>query len=63
MAATSRSLPGLADFHLRADERGDKLHLSCVLNAADGAHFYSRKFGRKNFLSIIIAYSRSIFRF
>ncbi len=47
-----------------------KYHRTALRNAigytvdTDGkVHFYSRKFGRKNFLSIIIAYCRSIFRF
>lgn len=29
----------------------------------NNVHFYDRKLGRKNFLSMIIAYCRSIFRF
>lgn len=33
-----------------------------TLDADDKVHFYNRKLGRKNFLSIIVAYCRSIFR-
>lgn len=46
-----------------------KQHRQTLRNAigytlvADGkVHFYSRKLGRKNFLSVIVAYCRSIFR-
>lgn len=37
--------------------------LGYTIGTDGNVHFYNRKLGRKNFLSIIIAYCRSIFRF
>ena len=58
-----KSLPAEVEEKIKYHRRSLRNAIGYNVTDKSHVHFYDRKLGRKNFLSIIIAYCRSIFRF